>query len=125
LKKQLKIGLGAFALLLGVAFAATRPQPATQADAVSPTRAHLQLAALSTASRRDIDYAALNARLKRLAEQRPIVGLAVGIVENGRITFLNGYGETLAGSGEKVTPDTVFRWASVSKGLAATMIRAS
>ena len=44
------------------------------------------------------------------------------IVENGRITFLNGYGETLAGSGEKVTPDTVFRWASVSKGVAATMI---
>jgi beta-lactamase class C len=122
LKKQHTIGLGAFALLLGVAFVATRPQPATQADAVSPARAHLQLAALSTASRRDIDYAALNARLKRLAEQRPIVGLAVGIVENGRITFLNGYGETLAGSGEKVTPDTVFRWASVSKGLAATMI---
>ena len=51
-----------------------------------------------------------------------MVGLAVGIVENGRITFLSGYGETLAGSGEKVTPDTVFRWASVSKGLAATMI---
>ena len=51
-----------------------------------------------------------------------MVGLAVGIVENGRITFLNGYGETLAGSGEPVTPDTVFRWASVSKGVAATMV---
>ena len=51
-----------------------------------------------------------------------MVGLAVGIVENGRITFLNGYGETLAGSGEKVTPETVFRWASVSKGVAATMV---
>ena len=122
MEKQHKIGLGAFALLLGVGFVAMRPQPATQADAVSPARAHLQLAALSTSSRRDIDYAALNARLKRLAEQRPVVGLAVGIVENGRITFLNGYGETLAGSGEKVTPDTVFRWASVSKGVAATMI---
>jgi beta-lactamase class C len=51
-----------------------------------------------------------------------MVGMAVGIVENGRITFLSGYGETLAGSGEKVTPATVFRWASVSKGLAATMV---
>ena len=122
MEKQHTIGLGVFALLLGVGFVAMRPQPATQADAVSPARAHLQLAALSTSSRRDIDYAALNARLKRLAEQRPVVGLAVGIVENGRITFLNGYGETLAGSGEKVTPDTVFRWASVSKGVAATMI---
>ena len=51
-----------------------------------------------------------------------MVGMAVGVVENGRITFLQGYGETLAGSGEKVTPDTVFRWASVSKGVAATMV---
>ena len=51
-----------------------------------------------------------------------MVGLAVGIVENGRITFLKGYGETEAGSGEPVTPETVFRWASVSKGVAGTMV---
>ena len=122
MEKQYKIGLGLLALLTGVAFAATRPHPAAQADRSAPTQAHLRLAALSTAARRDIDYAALDARLRRMAEQRPVVGLAVGIVENGRITFLNGYGETRAGSGEKVTPETVFRWASVSKGLAATMI---
>ena len=34
-----------------------------------------------------------------------MVGLAVGVVENGRITFLKGYGETEAGSGDPVTPD--------------------
>ena len=51
-----------------------------------------------------------------------MVGLAVGVVENGRITFLKGYGETLAGSGDPVTPETVFRWASCSKGVAATLI---
>src|SRR5258705_10865374 len=39
-----------------------------------------------------------------------------------RISFLRGYGETLANTGEPVTPDTVFRWASVSKGVAATMV---
>jgi CubicO group peptidase (beta-lactamase class C family)/catechol 2,3-dioxygenase-like lactoylglutathione lyase family enzyme len=38
------------------------------------------------------------------------------------ITFLQGYGETLAGSGDPVTPETVFRWASTSKGVAATMV---
>ena len=122
LEKQHKIGLGAFALLMGVAFVAMRPQPATESEAAASSRSHLQLAALTPSARRDIDYAALDARLNRLAQKRPVVGLAVGIVENGRITFLNGYGETLAGSGEKVTPDTVFRWASVSKGVAATMI---
>ena len=57
-----------------------------------------------------------------MVEKPTMVGMAVGIVENGRITFLNGYGETLEGSGEKVTPETVFRWASVSKGVASTMV---
>ena len=50
-----------------------------------------------------------------------MVGLAVGVVENGRITFLNGYGETLEGSGDPVTAQTVFRWASVSKGVAGAI----
>ena len=120
MEKQHKIGLGAFAILTAVGFVAMRPEPTSTPE--SSTRAHLQLAAVSTAARRDIDYEMLDARLQRLAQKRQVVGLAVGVVENGRITFLNGYGETVAGSGEKVTPGTVFRWASVSKGVAATMI---
>ena len=64
----------------------------------------------------------LDQRLQQLIAKPAMVGLAVGVVENGRITFLKGYGETHAGSGEPVTPDTVFRWASVSKGVAATMV---
>jgi len=117
-----KIGLGAFALVLGVAALAMQPQGVGKTDNGSPTTAHLQLAKVTPAARRDIDYAALDARLQQLVQKPAMVGLAVGIVENGRITFLNGYGETLAKSNEKVTPDTVFRWASVSKGVAATMV---
>nr|WP_255554745.1 serine hydrolase domain-containing protein [Sphingomicrobium sp. B8] len=71
---------------------------------------------------RRVDYAAFDARLTRLVEEAPaMVGLAVGVVEDGEITFLKGYGETVRGSGEEVTPDTVFRWASVSKGVAGTL----
>ncbi|MFL6785454.1 MAG: serine hydrolase domain-containing protein, partial [Sphingomicrobium sp.] len=84
--------------------------------------AHLKLASLSTASRRDIDYRLLDQRLRLLMTKPAMVGLAVGVVENGRITFLQGYGETLKGSGDPVTPETVFRWASTSKGVAATMV---
>ena len=52
-----------------------------------------------------------------------MVGLAVGVVENGRITFLKGYGETARRDrASRSRPDTVFRWASVSKGVAATMV---
>ena len=69
-----------------------------------------------------IDYRRLDARLTRLVQEEEMAGLAVAVIEHGKINFLKGYGETVAGSGDRVTPKTVFRWASVSKGLAATMV---
>jgi beta-lactamase class C len=69
-----------------------------------------------------VDYALLDHRLTRLMDSPKMIGLAVGVVENGEIRFLKGYGETVAGSGDKVTPNTIFRWASVSKGVAADMV---
>src|ERR1700759_4129438 len=83
---------------------------------------HVKLASVEPAARRDVNYRLLDARLKQLIKKPAMVGLAVGVVENGRITFLKGYGETLEGSGDPVTPETVFRWASCSKGVAATMV---
>ena len=116
-----KIGLGAFILLMGASLLAMRPH-ATDDRASRIARAHLKLAAVSTADRRDVDYHLLDARLRQLMNKPAMVGMAVGVVENGRITFLQGYGQTEAGSGDPVTPDTVFRWASTSKGVAATMV---
>ncbi|MEP7130782.1 MAG: serine hydrolase domain-containing protein [Sphingomicrobium sp.] len=116
-----KIAVGAAILAMGASLLAMRPHSAAQ-SAAHIAQTHLQLASLSTDARRDIDYRLLDSRFRLLAAKPAMVGLAVGVVENGRITFLQGYGETLAGSGEPVTPDTVFRWASVSKGLAATMV---
>jgi beta-lactamase class C len=55
-------------------------------------------------------------------DDQKMIGMAVGVVENGQIRFLKGYGETVAGSGDRVTPNTLFRWASVSKGVAADMV---
>jgi beta-lactamase class C len=123
LERQFAIGVAGFGLVLAALAVAGTIDRAAPANPGEPpaAAANLRLASLSTAARRDVDYTALDARLKRLAEKPSVVGLAVGIVENGRITFLNGYGETLAGSGEPVTPQTVFRWASVSKGVAGTI----
>ncbi len=67
-----------------------------------------------------IDYERLDQRLKRLTEDPGIVGLAVGVIEKGEITFARGYGETRI-EGEAVTADTVFRWASLSKGVASSL----
>ena len=118
------LGAGACLLVAG-ALASVRvvDEPGAAATPrINPAAANLHLAKVVPAARRDIDYKRLDARLERMVEKPNMVGLAVGIVENGRITFLNGYGETVAGSGEKVTPETVFRWASVSKGVASTMV---
>ena len=68
------------------------------------------------------DYDRLDARLQALMADPAMVGLAVAVVENGEIRFARGYGETVAGSGQAVTTDTVFRWASLSKGVAADMV---
>src|SRR5690348_9802815 len=106
---------------MGASLLAMRPHSAEHHEQ-RVSAAHLKLASLSTASRRDVDYRLLDARLQQLMKRPAMVGLAVGVVENGRITFLKGYGETLEGSGDPVTPETVFRWASCSKGLAATMV---
>ncbi|HEY0414214.1 MAG TPA: serine hydrolase domain-containing protein [Allosphingosinicella sp.] len=69
-----------------------------------------------------VDYATLDRRLQALMQAPNMIGMAVGVVEDGQIRFLKGYGETVAGSGDPVTPNTLFRWASVSKGVAADMV---
>ena len=66
-----------------------------------------------------VDYEKLDERLTRLSENVEIVGLAVAVIEDGEITFAEGYGETRL-NGSPVTKDTVFRWASLSKGVAST-----
>ena len=113
--------MGAFALLATAALAMRSPEMPKHAEPSIP-KSHIRLASLSTEARKDVFYAEIDRRLQQLMERPAMVGLAVGIVENGRITFLKGYGETVAGSGEPVTPETVFRWASVSKGVAASMV---
>ncbi len=68
-----------------------------------------------------VDYDRLDERLTRLAAETEIVGLAVAVIEDGEITFAEGYGVTKVG-GEAVTDQTVFRWASLSKGVASTAV---
>jgi beta-lactamase class C len=123
LKKTTLLGAGAVALVAAaLATVKVVESPAPAQARTNPAAANLYLAKVAPEARRGINYAALDNRLQRMVREPNMVGLAVGVVENGRITFLSGYGETVAGSGERVTPDTVFRWASVSKGVASTMV---
>ena len=69
-----------------------------------------------------VDYGRLDSRLTRLMADPAIVGMAIAVVEGGEIRFIKGYGVTAVGTSDPVTPDTVFRWASLSKGVAADMV---
>ena len=123
MERQLQIGLGGFALVVaGLTISGNVLRLGAEKNAETrASAAYLSLAKVSPGDRRDVDYDRLDQRLQRMVQQPSMVGMAVGVVENGRITFLSGYGETIVGSGDKVTPMTVFRWASVSKGVAGTM----
>ncbi len=49
------------------------------------------------------------------------VGLAVAVVKQGKVVLMRTYGVREAGRNDRVTPDTVFRVASLSKGFASTL----
>ena len=68
----------------------------------------------------DFDFQRIDERARRLAAKADVVGLAVAVIDDGEIVFAEGYGQTRRGrSSTLVTPDTSFRWASVSKSVAA------
>ncbi len=64
---------------------------------------------------------AIDALAQQVVERSHIPGMAMAIVQDGRILVLHGYGVTEAGGTEPVTTDTVFRLASLSKAFASTL----
>ena len=62
-----------------------------------------------------IDYRALDRQLAALSQRPEMAGLAVAVVEDGELRFVRTYGVADKSTGARVTPQTLFRWASVSK----------
>ena len=62
-----------------------------------------------------IDYRALDLQLMRLSLRPEMAGLAVAVIEDGKVSFVRTYGVADRNTRVPVTPGTVFRWASVSK----------
>ncbi len=122
--KRLSILLVAFVALFLIAWTGTsRWREQRAAEAAAEQRGPVTVALVTppeTPSR--IDYRRLDQRLQRLARDPSMVGLAVAVVEAGRIRFIKGYGTTASDNDEPVTSHTVFRWASLSKGVAADAV---
>lgn len=117
----LLLGLALILLLWASVVKFSRPAPGDSAEK-STRRFDLPVGEAKAGAPGAVDYARLDARLRRLMEDPAMVGLAVAVVEDGEIRFAKGYGETVAGSGDPVTTATVFRWASLSKGVAGDMV---
>ncbi len=120
-KQAIALGLTLIAgALVAVGISALKPGPSGLPADVPESAQPAEPAAADLPSR--VDYGLLDERIAALMEDPDMVGLAIGTIERGTIRFMRGYGETLAHSGKAVTPDTVFRWASLSKGVAAALV---
>jgi beta-lactamase class C len=71
-----------------------------------------------------VDYPALDRQLTELTSRGEMAGLAVAVVEDGKLSFVGSYGVADKSTGAAVTPNTVFRWASVSKTVTGTLAAA-
>ena len=49
-------------------------------------------------------------------------GIAVGVIENGQVVYTRTAGEAVAGSGQKITPRTLFKIASNSKAMTTALL---
>jgi beta-lactamase class C len=112
--------------LLGLIVAAVTLSPHTEAAGpdTPSSRADQAVSKLPTEPsdwRGRIDYRALDARLGAMMANSSMTGLAVAVVEDGRLSFVRGYGVTSAESGQPVDARTVFRWASLSKTVSGTL----
>ena len=64
----------------------------------------------------------LDEQLAAIASRHPVVGLAVGVVRDGRLSFFHGHGFADIASRTPVTQDTVFRIGSITKTFTAIAV---
>jgi serine beta-lactamase-like protein LACTB, mitochondrial len=66
-----------------------------------------------------VKAAAVDEAIEAEMAKQQVVGVAVGILQDGQIVYLKGYGQSDREKRTPVTTETVFNWASCSKSLAA------
>src|SRR5690349_18072271 len=78
--------------------------------------------AVTTAAAPPIDPVDLENWVAELLNRRPAVGMAIGVVRDGRLDFFQAHGLADIASGTPITEDTIFRIASISKTFTAIAV---
>jgi len=69
-----------------------------------------------------VDGSEMTARVNEILNRWPTVGLAVGVVRDGRLAFFHGHGLADIESNTSITEDTSFRIASITKTFTAIAV---
>lgn len=110
--KKKKIVILGIALLIIDLWKLTGNSLSKPASVLSPNKAEYNS---------DFDYSKIDAYIKDQMKSQKIPGLALGIIKNGEIVQIKGYGKT-GQSGKPVTPDTPFMIGSNSKSFTAMAV---
>jgi CubicO group peptidase (beta-lactamase class C family) len=77
---------------------------------------------VATGKRHVIDDSAILDAIRGIPVRHPVVGLAVGVVRDGRLDLFHGHGVADIASGRSITEGTGFRIASITKTMTAIAI---
>lgn len=69
-----------------------------------------------------VDPETIDANVRAVIARYRLPGIAVGVIEDGKVVYARGYGETVHGSGDPVTGKTLFKIASNSKAMTAAVL---
>lgn len=69
-----------------------------------------------------IDFKRVDADARRIIATGEVPGLAIAVVEQGEVRFIEGYGRVRVDGSEQVGPRTIFRLASVSKTFTSSLV---
>jgi CubicO group peptidase (beta-lactamase class C family) len=70
----------------------------------------------------DVEEFQIRARINEILNRRPCVGLALGVVRDGRLELFHAHGVADIASNRPITEDTVFRIASITKTFTAVAV---
>ena len=74
------------------------------------------------ANAQEIDFGKFDNYVKKSMRDFNIPGLAIGVIQNGDIVFQQGYGVSMVGEDQRISTNSMFGIASLSKGFTAASV---